>query len=87
VLSSSPLRSPKTKGGNNFLEDHSFNPIELYWENLSITATYKAKKKRFPPCLSVTKSKLLLNDVTGIARPGSFTAILGPSGIFSLIRK
>ena len=77
---SSPTRSPKKSEGHNFLQDHSFNPIELYWENLSIIATYKAKKKGFPPCSSVMKSKLILDNVTGIARPGTFTAILGPSG-------
>ena len=69
----------KDKG---FFADHSFSPIELYWENLSIYAIYIEKKKRCPPCSGIKKTKLLLNNMTGIARPGTFTAILGPSGIY-----
>ena len=77
-----------TTNGNNtnenqttgFFSDKSFNPIELFWENLTIFATYKEKKKRCPPCSGVMKTKMILNNVTGIARPGTFTAIIGPSG-------
>ena len=68
---------------NFFLSEKKFSPIELYWENLTIIATVKEReKKRCLACSGVVKNKVLLNDVTGIARPGTFTAILGPSGHF-----
>lgn len=64
-----------------FLSARTFSPIELYWEKLTIIAkVIDKKKKKCPPCSRVVKNKVLLNDVTGIARPGTFTAILGPSG-------
>lgn len=65
-----------------FLADHSFNSIELFWENLTIQASYKEKTRKFPLCGSVKRVKTILHAVTGIAKPGTFTAILGPSGSF-----
>ena len=78
-----PLKTQMTTKESYFLSDHSFSPIELYWEKLTIKASYKQKKRRCPPCCNYEKkTKNILNEVTGIAKPGSFTAILGPSGTF-----
>lgn len=77
-----PLKTQMTTKESYFLSDHSFSPIELYWEKLTIKASYKQKKRRCPPCSYEKKKKSILNNVTGIAKPGSFTAILGPSGTF-----
>jgi ABC-type multidrug transport system fused ATPase/permease subunit len=76
-----PLKTQMTsQPASYFLSDRSFSPIELYWENLTIQASYRERKRRCPPCSSIKKTKTILNNVTGIAKPGSFTAILGPSG-------
>jgi len=58
-----------------------FNQIEIYWENITVTATVKQKKLRYFPCFSQTSTKVILDQCTGIAKPGTFTAIMGPSGI------
>ena len=42
--------------------------VTLTWENV----VYTVKSKR--------KKKVLLNGVSGIARPGTMTALMGPSG-------
>ena len=79
-----PIKTQMTTKESYFLSDHSFSPIELYWEKLTIKASYKQKKRRCPPCSYEKKTKNILNNVTGIAKPGSFTAILGPSGTFDI---
>lgn len=39
------------------------------------------KKRRCPPCgNSIKREKFLIKDCKGVAKPGTFTAILGPSG-------
>ena len=62
------------------IASEKFNPIEIYWENITIIATVKQRKIRFLPCCHNKWSKVILDQCTGIAKPGSFTAILGPSG-------
>ncbi len=58
-------------------------PIEIYWENLTITAAIN-KKERIKGCKfkKWVENKVILDNTKGILRPGSFTAILGPSGKF-----
>lgn len=64
-----------------FVEGTKFNPIELYWENLYIKATTFHKKKKFLSCGKLIKQeKIIIRDCKGVAKPGTFTAILGPSG-------
>lgn len=72
--------SPLQIKANYVFRDRSFSPIELYWEKISVMATYKKNKKSCLPYSGVIKSILILNEVSGVAKPGSFTAILGPSG-------
>jgi len=64
------------------LSTQKFNPIEIYWENITVIAAIKKRKVRFLPCFHETSNKVILDSCTGIAKPGSFTAILGPSGLF-----
>ena len=64
-----------------------FNPIEVYWENISVVATIKKRRFRLLPCCTTESNKVILDQCTGIARPGTFTAILGPSGIYFLYKK
>lgn len=72
---------PEIKEHFAFIEGTKFNPIELYWENLYIKATsYESKRKFLSYGKSIKKEKFIIKDCKGVARPGSFTAILGPSG-------
>ena len=54
-------------------------PIELHWNSLTATATNKRKIQG-----KIFKKESfeirILNGVSGFAKPGSFTAIMGPSG-------
>ena len=59
------------------LPDTNFHPIELYWENITVSAKIKEKKG---PCKSRKYIKTILDKVKGKASPGTFSAILGPSG-------
>jgi ABC-type multidrug transport system ATPase subunit len=68
------------KSGNLGLTSQPFNPIEVYWENITIIATIKKRKYRLLPCCKEITTKVILDECTGIIRPGTFTAILGPSG-------
>ncbi|CAD8171416.1 unnamed protein product [Paramecium pentaurelia] len=57
--------------------------IDLVWKNLSVTITTKAqsnKPKVTDPLLSYNNEKIILNDVSGYAKAGQMTAIMGPSG-------
>lgn len=69
------------------LAAQKFSPVELYWENITVVAKLKTRKYRLIPCIYEKSTKVILDECTGIARPGTFTAILGPSGlnIFSSI--
>ena len=67
------------------LSTQKFNKIEIYWENITVIAAIKKRKVRFLPCFHEKSTKVILDSCTGIAKPGSFTAILGPSGFFFFI--
>ena len=62
------------------LKSEKYYPIELYWENITITASIKERKYRLLPCCTNTTKKVILDQCTGIVKPGTFTAIMGPSG-------
>lgn len=64
------------------LPDTNFHPIELYWENITVSAKIKEKKG---PCKSIKYTKTILDKVKGKASPGTFSAILGPSGYRNII--
>ena len=66
-----------------FFSKEKINPIELYWENLFIYASF-IEKKKCRPFSKTKKEKCIIKDVKGIARPGTFTAILGPSGLIMI---
>lgn len=57
-----------------------YYPIELFWEDITVTAIIKQRKYRHIPCCQITSEKIILDTCTGIAKPGTFTAIMGPSG-------
>ena len=57
-----------------------YYPIELFWEDITVTATIKERRYRHLPCCQIISEKILLDKCTGIAKPGTFTAIMGPSG-------
>lgn len=62
------------------MQSEKFHPLELYWENITVTAKIKERRFRHLPCCINISKKVILDKCTGIARPGTFTAILGPSG-------
>jgi len=55
-------------------------PIDLTWDDITIQATIKkiniegGKKKK------IQEKKIILNNVSGTVKHGTFTAIMGPSG-------
>lgn len=59
-----------------------FNPIEIYWENIMVVATIEQRRWRHIPCCAAKTTKVIIDQCTGITKPGTFTAIMGPSGIF-----
>lgn len=77
---------PNEKNELQFFKDQPFSPIELYWENLYINAIYTEQKRRCWPCSSIKKEKCIIKDCKGVARPGTFTAILGPSGNLTIFK-
>lgn len=52
-----------------------FQPVEVQWEDITITA--KIKKTKFVGCKLKTEieNKVILNNLKGIARPHTFTVI------------
>ncbi|KAL4438888.1 hypothetical protein ABPG74_016608 [Tetrahymena malaccensis] len=56
------------------------NPIEIAWRNLNVQATIESNQVLNGKKQKVKQEKVILNNVSGISRPGQFTAILGPSG-------
>ena len=63
------------------LTSQPFKPIEVFWENITIIATIKKRKYKLIPCIHEVTTKVILDQCTGIIKPGTFTAILGPSGL------
>ena len=59
--------------------------MELFWENLLITAKVKASKKIQGKNVNVYEEKPLLHSISGVVKPGTFTAILGPSGTLNAL--
>lgn len=62
---------------NSEFKSNDFKSIELFWDEIIVTAKIKEKRK--------TYQKTLLNNVKGVATPGNFSAIIGPSGILNII--
>ena len=54
--------------------------MELFWDNLTIKAIDKVKKKVGDKTIKVIEEKVILNSLKGVVAPATFTAILGPSG-------
>ena len=77
----SPINVEKEKGGMlQVVTSEKYYPIELFWEDITVTATIKERKYRHLPCCHKISEKIILDTCTGLARPGTFTAIMGPSG-------
>ncbi|CAD8168491.1 unnamed protein product [Paramecium octaurelia] len=56
--------------------------IDLHWKNLTVTVRMEQSKrpKVTDPLLGSIDEKIILNDVSGYAKAGQMTAIMGPSG-------
>ena len=65
------------EGGQGY---QKFHPIEVFWEKVTIIATLKKKKYPLIPFIHEYSTKVILDQCTGIIKPGTITAILGPSG-------
>ena len=55
-------------------------PMELYWDHLTIKSVSKVKKNVGGRTMKVKEEKVILNSLKGILSPSTFTVILGPSG-------
>jgi ABC-type multidrug transport system fused ATPase/permease subunit len=53
-------------------------PVQLTWENISITA--QPPKGRCKPKNALTEPKEIIRGVSGTVMPGQFLAIIGASG-------
>lgn len=54
------------------------NPMELSWQNVSINATIPNPDNKNK--IKKTLEKNIIQNSEGILRPGTFTALIGPSG-------
>jgi len=60
------------------------NPIEIIWKNLKVDVQIKKKIMKSGKNKTVADRRHILNNISGCIKPGEFTAILGPSGIFNI---
>lgn len=58
--------------------------IDLSWEHLNIKATTKKRQIGVGKRKTITEEKTILNNISGSVRHGKFTAIMGPSGNWSV---
>lgn len=56
------------------------NPMELSWDNVVIDATIPNPNKGKNNTAPKTIEKTIIKNSKGILRPGTFTALIGPSG-------
>ncbi|CAD8079189.1 unnamed protein product [Paramecium sonneborni] len=69
---------PKVSASNNINQ-----AIDLHWRNITVTVSTRNTQKRpkvTDPLLDQKDGKIILNDVSGYAKAGQMTAIMGPSG-------
>ena len=59
---------------------HQLEPMELFWDNLTIKSVLTEKRMINGKSTKVEVENIILNSVKGVVSPATFTAILGPSG-------
>jgi len=67
------------KNATNLQLNHNRTPVSIKWQNLTYSVKVKDPKSK-QKCGGSKMDKIILNDISGSAKPGQLVAIMGPSG-------